>query len=140
MNTDSFRFTSEVMLINSDGQNWGRTKVQEAKRVASDLGLDLVEVGKNDGISICRVMDYGKWKYEQSKKKKQQKTRNAKEVKFGMRIDKHDQETKIGHINRFLEKGHPVRMVIEMRGRVFIMFLMRLRISGIKMFWIIWAG
>ncbi len=119
MNKDSFRFTSEVTLIDSDGHNQGRIKVQEAQRIAFDSGLDLIEVSKIDGISVCRIMDYGKWKYERNKKRKHQKSSNptTKEMKFGMRIEKHDQQTKIDHISHFLEKGHPVRMVVEMRGR-----------------------
>lgn len=111
------RFSSMVVLIDEYGENKGLIRVQEAKRLAQEAGLDLVEVGKQDNNSVCKIMDEGKWKYEQKKRQKHKKqhTPSLKEVKFGIRIDQHDREIKVNHIKEFLLKMHPVNIVVKLR-------------------------
>lgn len=113
------RFSTEVIVLESDGKMVGKMHFREAQRLATEQGLDLVQVATQEKLSVCKIMDRGKWLYDQKKKKAKSKktTHQLKEVQFGMRIDSHDQETKVGHINRFLEKGHDVRIVVEMKGR-----------------------
>lgn len=113
------RFSTEVIVLESDGQKIGKMHFRDAQRLAKERGLDLVQVAKQESTSICKIMDRGKWLYEQKKKKAKQKktTHQLKEVQFRMRIEPYDQQTKVGHINRFLDKGHDVRVVVEMRGR-----------------------
>lgn len=111
-------FSTEVIVLESDGTVLGQMCFQAAQKLAQEKGLDLVQVSKKGHTSICKIIDRGKWLYEQKKKSKNQRhAHTLKEVKFGLRIDKHDQQTKSGHINRFLEKGLDVRVIIEMRGR-----------------------
>lgn len=99
----------------------GKMHLREAQDLARNEMLDLVQVSKQEGTSICKIMDHGKWLYEQKKKAKAKKNQKhlhqLKEMKFGMRIDPHDEGTKINHIRKFFEKGHDVRVVVEMRGR-----------------------
>ncbi len=113
------RLSPEVLIIDDSGNNVGRMRSSEAEHLATEKGLDLFEVHRQNGTSVCRMMDQGKWKYEQKKKKRENRQVNLsiKEVKFGMRIDSHDQDIKINHIKKFLSKGHDVRLVVEMRGR-----------------------
>lgn len=113
------RLSSTVILISEEGDNLGTVRVQDAKKQAQDLGLDLVEVGNQNNMSVCRIMDEGKWKYEQKKRHKQKKqnTPTLKEVKFGIRIDKHDREIKVNRLKEFLLKMHPVNIVVKMKGR-----------------------
>jgi len=93
----------------------------EALRMAEERGLDLVEVSPKAAPPVCRIMDYGKFKYEQSKKTKQAKKHASvieiKEIKFRPKTDDHDFEFKLRHIRRFLEEGNKVRLVIAFRGR-----------------------
>ncbi len=109
-------FGPEVIVINTNGEFLGQMPTTKALELARQQDLDLIEVNKQKGISVCKIMDRGKWKYEQKKNKKTH-THSFKEMKFGMRIDTHDQDTKVGHIRRFLDKGLSVRVVVEMRGR-----------------------
>lgn len=114
------RFSTEVIVLESDGNMLGRMHFREAQKLAKEKGLDLVQVGKQKETSVCKIMDRGKWLYDQKKKKKNNQKKNThqiKEMQFGLRIDQHDQDTKIGHIQKFLEKGHDVRVVISMKGR-----------------------
>jgi translation initiation factor IF-3 len=93
----------------------------EALRMAEEKGLDLVEVSPKAMPPVCRIMDYGKFKYEQSKKTKQARkhasTVEIKEIKFRPKTDDHDFDFKLRHIRRFLEEGNKVRLVIVFRGR-----------------------
>ncbi|MDZ4064293.1 MAG: translation initiation factor IF-3, partial [Coriobacteriia bacterium] len=93
----------------------------DALRIADDQNLDLVEVAPNSDPPVCRIMDYGKYKYEQAMKAKQarkhQTTIQIKEIKFRPKIDKHDYETKKRHVVRFLEAGAKVKVTIMFRGR-----------------------
>ena len=95
--------------------------VSEAQRVADAAGLDLVEIAPNAEPPVCRVMDYGKYKYEQEVKAKQARKKQTKievkEMKFRPKIDVGDYETKKGHVLRFLDKGNKVKITIMFRGR-----------------------
>jgi translation initiation factor IF-3 len=116
-----FRFAKRALVLDENGEKLGEMPITDAKRLAEDRGLDLVEVGRQPNLSICRIMDEGKWKYEQKKRareaRQKQHTPTIKELKFSMRIDQHDEQTKIGHAKRFLGKGDSVRIIVEMRGR-----------------------
>jgi translation initiation factor IF-3 len=110
-----------VRVIGDDGGQLGVMPTHEAMRMAEEKGLDLVEVSPKAVPPVCRVMDYGKFKYEQSKKTNQAKKHASvieiKEIKFRPKTDVHDYEFKVGHIRRFLEEGNKVRLVIAFRGR-----------------------
>ena len=112
---------SQCRLISYDGTQLGIYTVSEAQRVADLEGLDLVEIAPNADPPVCRVMDYGKYKYEQAIKAKQaRKNQNrveTKEMKFRPKIDVGDYETKKKHVVRFLEAGNKVKITIMFRGR-----------------------
>lgn len=111
----------KVMVIDADGQKMGVMDIDDALRFAYDKDLDLVEVSASSTPPVCRVMDYGKYRYEQQKKdkenKKNSKRQQLKEMKFRCRIGEGDYETKKKHIIRFIEAGSPVRITIMFRGR-----------------------
>lgn len=95
-------------------------KIQDALRKAQELGLDLVEVAATADPPVCRIVDFGKFKYEQAKHDKDKKHSAAsrmKEIKFRVNIDQHDYETKMRHAEEFLDKGHKVRVLLQYRGR-----------------------
>lgn len=96
-------------------------RTQEALDIATGLNLDLVEVAPEARPPVCRIMDYGKWRYEQEQKAKQarkhQSTITIKEIKFRPKIDPHDYETKKGHVLRFLKHKDKVKVTIMFRGR-----------------------
>ena len=96
-------------------------RTQEALDIAVGLNLDLVEVAPEARPPVCRIMDYGKWRYEQEQKAKQarkhQSTITIKEIKFRPKIDPHDYETKKGHVLRFLKHKDKVKVTIMFRGR-----------------------
>ncbi len=100
-----------------DGKQIGIVPLQEALRIAEDRGLDLVEVAPNANPPVCRIMDYGKFKYQQSKKQSHKKTIEVKEVKVRPNIDEHDLELKIRNIIRFLEDGNKAKVSLFFRGR-----------------------
>lgn len=112
---------STVRLIGPDGAQLGIFANEDAQRVASDQGLDLVEIAPNAEPPVCRIMDYGKYKYEQEVKAKQARKKQTrievKEMKFRPKIDVGDYETKKGHVLRFLGKGNKVKITIMFRGR-----------------------
>jgi translation initiation factor IF-3 len=108
-------------VINSDGEQLGILPVSDALRMAEEQGLDLVEVSPKAVPPVCRIMDYGKYKYLQ-KKKAAEANRNAtksmlKEVKLRPKTDEHDFQFKLDHIKRFLEEGHKAKVTIMFRGR-----------------------
>ena len=108
-------------LIGVDGSQLGLFGIRDAQRVADEQGLDLVEIAPNAEPPVCRVMDYGKFKYQQAMKAKQARKNQSrvevKEMKFRPKIDKGDYETKKGHVLRFLKKGARVKVTIMFRGR-----------------------
>lgn len=111
----------EVRLVDDEGQQLGVMSPREAVKIAAEKGLDLVEVAPNAAPPVCRVMDYGKFKYEQSKKereaKKNQKVIVVKEVKLRPNIEDHDFHTKARNAIKFLEAGDKVKVTIMFRGR-----------------------
>jgi translation initiation factor IF-3 len=111
----------EVRVIAGDDKQLGILPTHEALRMAEEAGLDLVEVSPKAMPPVCRIMDYGKFKFEQSKKARQARKHasviEVKEIKFRPKTDEHDFEFKVRHIRRFLEEGNKVRLVIAFRGR-----------------------
>lgn len=111
----------EVRLIGVDGEQLGIMSVKEALERAANVGLDLVEVASNAKPPVCRIMDYGKYKYEQNKKiqeaKKKQVHIQVKEIKLRPRTDVHDMEVKKRHIREFLGEGNKVKLTVRFRGR-----------------------
>ena len=114
-------FDPEVRLIGVDGSQLGIYSNADAKRIAAAQNLDLVEIAPNAQPPVCRIMDYGKYKYDQAvkaKKARKNQTRvEVKEMKFRPKIDVGDYNTKKGHVIRFLEKGNKVKITIMFRGR-----------------------
>ncbi|HEX9824512.1 MAG TPA: translation initiation factor IF-3 [Actinomycetota bacterium] len=111
----------EIRLVGSDGAQVGIVSTQEALRMAEEQDLDLVEVAPQAKPPVCRIMDYGKYKYEQALKQKEARKKqtrvDVKEIKFRPKIDIHDYETKKGHVVRFLNAGARVKVTIMFRGR-----------------------
>ncbi len=111
----------KIRLIDETGENRGEMRTDEALDHAARLNLDLVEVAPEARPPVCRIMDYGKWRYEQEQKAKQarkhQSTITIKEIKFRPKIDPHDYETKKGHVLRFLKHKDKVKVTIMFRGR-----------------------
>jgi translation initiation factor IF-3 len=111
----------EVRVVAPDGGQIGIKKLQEALWLADQLGLDLVEVAPNSDPPVCRLMDYGKYKYEQSVKSREARTNQTrpviKEVKFKPKIGQHDYEIKRDRVSKFLEHGDKVKITIWFRGR-----------------------
>ncbi len=110
-----------MRLVGADGSQIGIVEVQDALRQARDLDLDLVEVAPQASPPVCRIMDYGKYKYErdirQKEARKKQSRIDVKEIKFRPKIDPHDYATKKGHVERFLKAGQRVKVTIMFRGR-----------------------
>ena len=124
--SDATRINGEITattchLIGVDGSQLGLFGIRDAQRVADEQGLDLVEIAPNAEPPVCRVMDYGKYKYQQAMKAKQARKNQSrvevKEMKFRPKIDVGDYETKKGHVLRFLKKGARVKVTIMFRGR-----------------------
>ncbi|MFW6083994.1 MAG: translation initiation factor IF-3 [Gemmatimonadota bacterium] len=112
---------SPVRLIDQDGEQIGIVATEEARDIAFEAGLDLVEVAPNSRPPVCRIMDYGKYKYEQARKakeaKKKQHTVTVKEIKLRPKIEEHDYGFKMRHARRFLDDGDKVKFTLRFRGR-----------------------
>ena len=110
----------EVRVI-AEEEQLGVMPTHEALRLAEEKGLDLVEISPRAFPPVCRIMDYGKYKYEEAKKKQQARKRastvETKEIKFRPKTEEHDLAFKVKHVRRFLEDGNKVRLVIVFRGR-----------------------
>ena len=111
----------EVRLIDQDGEMRGVVNIREAQTMAEEAGLDLVEVSPNANPPVCKILDYGKYKYEQEKKlresRKNQVQIKLKEIRMQPKIEKHDLEFKTKHIAQFLDEGNKVKVTIRFRGR-----------------------
>ncbi|MFP5238227.1 MAG: translation initiation factor IF-3 [Acidobacteriota bacterium] len=111
----------EVRVIADDGSQLGILPTSEALRLAQEKGLDLVEVAANAEPPVCRIMDNGKFKYQQQKKlqeaRKKQTVIQVKEIKVRPKTDEHDYQTKLKHIRRFLEAGDRCKVAVFFRGR-----------------------
>jgi translation initiation factor IF-3 len=111
----------KVMVVDEDGEQLGELDTIEAVTMAEDKGLDLVEVAPTARPPVCKIMDYGKFKYEQAKKAKKAKqashTVKVKTIQFRPKTDEHDYQFKKKHIISFLEAGNKVKVVMRFRGR-----------------------
>lgn len=111
----------EVRVVDADGEQLGIMNIRDALRVAGERQLDLVEVAPNAKPPVCRIMDYGKHRYEQSKRdkiaKKKQKVISIKEVRMSPKIDDHDFDVKVRAAERFLKAGDKVKVSVRFRGR-----------------------
>ena len=111
----------KIRLIDADGEMQGVVSPSEGVRLAEEAGLDLVEVSPNADPPVCKILDYGKYKYEQQKKaaeaRKKQKTVDVKEVKIRPGIEDHDYGVKMRNARRFLEGGDKVKVTMRFRGR-----------------------
>lgn len=112
---------SQVRLVDEEGEMLGIKPTSEALELAKERGFDLVEVSPGANPPVCRIMDYGKFKYEQSKKakkaKKKQHIMHVKEIKMRPKIETHDYGFKMNHARRFLEHGNKVKFSLIFRGR-----------------------
>lgn len=112
---------SPVRVIAADGEQLGILPVEQALAMAEEKGLDLVEVAPTARPPVCRIMDYGKFKYEEARKARQARKRQhqilIKEVKFRPGIEEHDFDFKVRHARRFLEEGNKVKATMMFRGR-----------------------
>jgi translation initiation factor IF-3 len=110
-----------VRLIDADGQNHGVVPLNQAMQAAEEAGLDLVEVSPTSKPPVCKVLDFGRYKYEMQKRKaearKKQKTVDVKEVKIRPNIEDHDYNVKIKNIQKFLGEGDRVKVSLRFRGR-----------------------
>ena len=111
----------EVRLVGPSGEQVGIVRTDDARKLAYEADLDLVEVAPKAKPPVAKIMDYGKFKYEQDQKareaRKNQQQTVVKEQKFRPKIDEHDYQTKKGNVERFLEKGNKVKVTIMFRGR-----------------------
>ena len=111
----------EVRVITGDGEVLGIMSAQEALAIAEEKNLDLVKIAPQAVPPVCKIMDYGKYRFEQSKKEKEAKKNQhvveIKEIRLSLNIDTHDFETKVNHAKRFLTSGNKVKVSIRFRGR-----------------------
>ena len=111
----------EVRLIDDEGNQLGIVPTQEALRMAKDKDLDLVEVSPNANPPVCKILDFGKYRFEQEKKlresKKNQKVLNLKEIRMQPKIGSGDLDTKAKHVQEFLNEGDKVKITVRFRGR-----------------------
>jgi translation initiation factor IF-3 len=112
---------AQVRLVDADGEMVGVISTKEAIEMAGEVGLDLVEVSPNADPPVCKILDYGKFKYEAQKKaneaRKKQKVIEVKEIKMRPGIDEHDYQVKMKAVRKFLDNGDKVKMTIRFRGR-----------------------
>jgi translation initiation factor IF-3 len=115
------RVRAQEVRVIYEGDQLGVMPTYQALRAAEEKGLDLVEISPGASPPVCRIMDYGRFKYEEAKKKQQQKKSatafETKEIKFRPKTDDHDMDFKVKHVRRFLEEGNKVRLVVVFRGR-----------------------
>ena len=111
----------QVQLIDAEGQNRGVLNLSDAQQLADDASLDLVEIAPNSEPPVCKILDYGKYKYQAQKKaaeaRKKQKVVEVKEIKLRPMIDDHDYEVKMRSMQRFFEEGDKVKVTLRFRGR-----------------------
>lgn len=111
----------ELRVIAGDGEVLGIMSADEALKIAEEKNLDLVKIAPQAKPPVCKIMDYGKYRFEQTKRekeaKKNQRIVEIKEIRLSLNIDTHDFETKVSHAKRFLESGNKVKVSIRFRGR-----------------------
>src|SRR5215203_2725939 len=115
------RGVRDVQLIDQEGQNQGAMPFLDALRIAEDAGLDLVEIAPNSAPPVCKILDYGKYRFLEQKKaaeaRKKQKTVEVKEIKLRPGIDDHDYDVKMRAMKNFFEDGNKVKVTLRFRGR-----------------------
>ena len=115
------RGVRDVQLIDQDGQNRGTLPFFDALAIAEEAGLDLVEIAPNSDPPVCKILDYGRFRFNEQKKqaeaRKKQKTVEVKEIKLRPGIDKHDYDVKMKAVQRFFEEGDKVKVTLRFRGR-----------------------
>ena len=113
--------TPEIQLIDATGENVGVVEINDARERALEAGLDLVEISPNSVPPVCKILDFGKYKYQAQKKaaeaRKKQRTVEIKEIKMRPNIDTHDYDVKMRSMNRFFEEGDKVKVTLRFRGR-----------------------
>ena len=111
----------EIRLIGNEGEQLGIMSAAEALRIATERELDLVKIAPGSNPPVCKIMDYGKYRFEKAKKEKEarknQKVVEIKEIRLSLNIDTHDFETKINHARKFIAAGNKVKVSIRFRGR-----------------------
>jgi translation initiation factor IF-3 len=112
---------AKILLIDQNGEKQGIMPISAALEAADEVGLDLVEISPNSDPPVCKILDYGKFKFQEQKKKnearKRQKTVEIKEIKLRPNIDTHDYEVKAKAMHRFFEEGDKVKVTLRFRGR-----------------------
>lgn len=110
---------NKVLVIDNDGTNLGEMETRRALFKARDLGMDLVEVGNKKGAPVCKILDHGKWKYEQAKKNRENKQtkQQTKEIKLRPNTDDNDLSYRSKHAKEFLKEGNKVKVTVRFRGR-----------------------
>jgi len=112
---------SEVRLIGFSGEQIGIVQTEAALQMAEEIGLDLVEISPDAKPPVCKIMDFGKYKYEIAQKAREARQNQThivvKEIRFGLKIEPHDYETKKAHIERFLKGGDKVKVTVQFKGR-----------------------
>jgi len=113
--------TPKIQLIDATGENVGVVDIEDARERAVEAGLDLVEISPNSEPPVCKILDFGKYKYQAQKKateaRKKQRTVEIKEIKMRPNIDTHDYDVKMRSMNRFFEEGDKVKVTLRFRGR-----------------------
>jgi translation initiation factor IF-3 len=113
--------TPQIQLIDATGENVGVVEIEDALARAAEAGLDLVEISPNTKPPVCKILDYGKYKYQAQKKaaeaRKKQRTVEIKEIKMRPNIDTHDYDVKMRSMNRFFGEGDKVKVTLRFRGR-----------------------
>ncbi len=111
----------EIRLINADGSQLGIMDIKKAMDIAEEKNLDLVKIAPQANPPVCRIMDYGKYRFELSKKEKEQrknqKVTEVKEIRLSLMIDVHDVNTKVKHALKFIQNGDKVKVSVRFRGR-----------------------
>ncbi|MCX6809388.1 MAG: translation initiation factor IF-3 [Candidatus Berkelbacteria bacterium] len=110
----------EVFLIDEEGNSVGKIQTSEALRMARERNYDLVEIGPNASPPVCKLLDFGKFKYELEKKMQKNHANKAgeiKEIRLGLKTDEHDFNTKIEQSKKFIEKGYKIKLTVKMIGR-----------------------
>ncbi|MDD5552155.1 MAG: translation initiation factor IF-3 [Candidatus Pacebacteria bacterium] len=111
----------EIRVIGKEGENLGVLSLEESLQYAKECGLDLIEISRNSNPPVCKVMDLGKYMYQEEKKAKKKrkgaKIGKLKNIRISLRISEHDLETKINQTKKFLEKGYKARIEVFLRGR-----------------------
>ncbi|MQM72915.1 MAG: translation initiation factor IF-3 [Eubacteriaceae bacterium] len=114
----------EIRVIDADGEMIGIMKPAEARKLAEEAGLDLVKVSPHAKPPVCKILDYGKFRYEEIRKqkeaKKKQKSMTVKEIRMSVRVEEHDIQVKARNAEKFLQQGHRVKLTIRFRGREMI--------------------